>query len=139
MPGSVQRITHGADDLRARLGGGSAAGPLVQRAGVGWSSRSSLRRMYTGEALLAVAEMIRGGTVAFADHYFYMDRVGEAVEQAGPRALLAWCVFGEQNNIGTDLADTVDFRAALARARRTAGFARCSGPALALRMCEPRF
>ena len=60
-------------------------------------------------AMLAMAEMIRGGTVGFADHYFYMDRVAEATEQAGLRGLLAWCVFGEEQNIGTDLPGTVDF------------------------------
>jgi 5-methylthioadenosine/S-adenosylhomocysteine deaminase len=60
-------------------------------------------------AMLAAAEMIRSGTVSFADHYFFMDRVAEAAEQAGLRTLLAWCVFGEDGNIGTDIAGTVDF------------------------------
>ena len=60
-------------------------------------------------AMLAMAEMIRSGTVGFADHYFYMDRVAQATEQAGLRGLLAWCVFGEEQNIGTDLPGTVDF------------------------------
>ena len=71
-------------------------------------SQLSDEDVYWG-AMLAAAEMIRGGTVAFADHYFYMDRVAEAAEQAGLRALLAWCVFGEDGNIGTDLPGTVDF------------------------------
>jgi 5-methylthioadenosine/S-adenosylhomocysteine deaminase len=88
-------------------------------------------------ALLAAAEMIRGGTVAFADHYFYMDRVAEAAEQAGLRALLAWCVFGEEHNIGADLPRTVDFvqrwqGAADGRIRAILG---PHSPY----MCEPRF
>lgn len=88
-------------------------------------------------ALLAAAEMIRSGTVAFADHYFYMDRVAQAAEQAGLRALLAWCVFGEENNIGADLPATVDFvqrwqGAADGRIRTTLG---PHSPY----MCEPRF
>jgi 5-methylthioadenosine/S-adenosylhomocysteine deaminase len=45
-------------------------------------------------ALLAVAEMVRGGTTTFADHYFEMDAVAEAAITAGIRALLAWAVFG---------------------------------------------
>ena len=99
-------------------------------------SQLTAEDVYWG-AMLAVAEMIRGGTVAFADHYFYMDRVGEAVEQAGLRALLAWCVFGEENNIGTDLAGTVDFvqrwqGAADGRIRTVLG---PHSPY----MCEPRF
>lgn len=99
-------------------------------------SQLSDEDVYWG-ALLAVAEMIRGGTVAFADHYFYMDRVAEAVELSGLRALLAWCVFGEENNIGTDLQGTVDFvqrwqGAADGRIRTVLG---PHSPY----MCEPRF
>ncbi len=63
-------------------------------------------------AYLAAAEMIRSGTVAFADHYFWMDRVAEVVEESGMKATLAWCVFGlgaEQEIGGTTLARTVEF------------------------------
>ena len=78
-----------------------------------WVSESALveEDIYWGAAL-AVAEMIRGGTVGFADHYFWMDRVAEVVEQAGLRATLAWCVFGlgaDQEIGGTTLELTVDF------------------------------
>jgi 5-methylthioadenosine/S-adenosylhomocysteine deaminase len=44
-------------------------------------------------AQLAMAEMIRCGTVGFADHYFYMDRVAEAVSASGMRAVLSWCTY----------------------------------------------
>lgn len=63
-------------------------------------------------AYLAAAEMIRSGTVAFADHYFWMDRVAEVVEESGMKALLAWCVFGlgaDQEIGGTTLNRTVEF------------------------------
>jgi len=63
-------------------------------------------------AYLAAAEMIRSGTVAFADHYFWMDRVAEVVEESGMKALLAWCVFGlgaDQEIGGTTLARTAEF------------------------------
>lgn len=63
-------------------------------------------------AYLAAAEMIRSGTVAFADHYFWMDQVAEVVEESGLKATLAWCVFGlgaEQEIGGTTLARTVEF------------------------------
>lgn len=88
-------------------------------------------------AMLAAAEMIRSGTVAFADHYFYMDRVAEAVEQSGLRGLLAWCVFGEEGNIGTDLPGTVDF---VQRWQGAAGdrIHTVLGPHSPY-MCEPRF
>jgi len=38
---------------------------------------------------LAVLEMIRGGTTAFADMYFMMDKVAAVVKRAGMRAVLA--------------------------------------------------
>jgi 5-methylthioadenosine/S-adenosylhomocysteine deaminase len=77
-----------------------------------WVSESALEEedVYWGAAL-AAAEMIRSGTVGFADHYFYMDQVAKAVEEAGLRATLAWCVFGlgEEAEIGTDLEGSIEF------------------------------
>ncbi len=40
-------------------------------------------------ALLAMAEMIRGGITCFNDNYFYMDTLAELVDQVGMRAVLA--------------------------------------------------
>ncbi len=62
-------------------------------------------------AYLAAAEMIRSGTVGFADHYFYMDEVAQVVEEAGLRATLAWCVFGmgAETEIGRGLEESLEF------------------------------
>ena len=78
-----------------------------------WVAESALREddVYWGAAL-AACEMIRGGTVAFADHYFWVDQVARVVEESGLKALLAWCVFGlgaEQEIGGTTLERTVSF------------------------------
>lgn len=77
-----------------------------------WVAESALEEedVYWGAAL-AAAEMIRSGTVGFADHYFCMDRVAEVVEQAGLKATLAWCVFGlgEEAEIGADLERSIEF------------------------------
>jgi len=78
-----------------------------------WVAESALEEedVYWGAAL-AACEMIRGGTVAFGDHYFWMDRVAQVVEAAGMKALLAWCVFGlgaDQEIGGTTLERTVEF------------------------------
>jgi 5-methylthioadenosine/S-adenosylhomocysteine deaminase len=64
-----------------------------------WVAESALEEedVYWGTAL-ACAEMLRGGTVGFADHYFWMDQSARAVEESGMKALLAWCHFG----IGTE-------------------------------------
>jgi 5-methylthioadenosine/S-adenosylhomocysteine deaminase len=60
-----------------------------------WVAESALEEgdVYWGAAL-AIAEMIRSGTVGFGDHYFWMDQVASIVEESGVKALLAWCHFG---------------------------------------------
>jgi len=60
-----------------------------------WVAESALEEedVYWGAAL-ACCEMIRAGVAGFADHYFWMDQVARAVEEAGVKANLAWCQFG---------------------------------------------
>ncbi len=41
-------------------------------------------------SLVGIAEMLRSGTTAFADMYFFMDAVAQAVQESGMRALLAY-------------------------------------------------
>jgi 5-methylthioadenosine/S-adenosylhomocysteine deaminase len=53
-------------------------------------------------ALLACAEMIRGGVTTFADHYFAMDRVAAAVTRSGMRANLGWGYFSSQGAEGRE-------------------------------------
>lgn len=64
-----------------------------------WPLESNLQPddVYWG-MLLGLAEMIQGGVTTVADHYFYMDRAAQAVEQAGTRALLGWAIFGSQGH-----------------------------------------
>ena len=77
-----------------------------------WVAESALTPddVYWGAAL-AACEMIRSGVVAFNDHYFYMDRVAEVVEQAGLKAGLTWCVFGigDDKEVGANLDGTLAF------------------------------
>jgi 5-methylthioadenosine/S-adenosylhomocysteine deaminase len=77
-----------------------------------WVAESALTPddVYWGAAL-AACEMLRSGTVAFNDHYFYMDRVAEVVEQSGMKAALTWCQFGigADKEVGADLAGTLRF------------------------------
>lgn len=65
--------------------------------------------VYWGTALAAV-EMIRAGIAAFADHYFYMDRVAQVVLESGLRGNLAWCAYGgPEGEIGADIAGIARF------------------------------
>ena len=76
-----------------------------------WPAEAGLTAedVYWGAAL-AAAEMIRAGTVGFADHYYYMDRVAEVALASGLRANLAWCAFGtEEHEVGADLAGIARF------------------------------
>ncbi|MBI4772511.1 MAG: amidohydrolase [Chloroflexi bacterium] len=77
-----------------------------------WVAESALTPddVYWGAAL-AACEMIRGGTLAFNDHYFYMDRVAAVVEESGMKAGLTWCVFGigDDKEIGANLDGTLAF------------------------------
>ncbi len=62
-----------------------------------WPLESNLTAedVYWG-MLLGLVEMIEGGVTTVADHYFFMDRAAEAVQQAGTRAALGWAVFGDR-------------------------------------------
>jgi 5-methylthioadenosine/S-adenosylhomocysteine deaminase len=59
-----------------------------------WPLESNLQEddVYWG-MMLGLAEMIRAGVTTVADHYFYMDQAGQAVERVGSRALLGWAIF----------------------------------------------
>ena len=71
-------------------------------------------------AELGAVEMIRSGTTAFADMYFAMDRVADAVDRAGLRARLGHGVV----TVGKDEADArADVEESLAVARELDGAA----------------
>ena len=77
-----------------------------------WVGESALTSddVYWGAAL-AACEMIRSGTIAYNDKYFYMDRVAEVVRTSGMKAALTWTVFGigEAAEIGRGLEGTVEW------------------------------
>jgi 5-methylthioadenosine/S-adenosylhomocysteine deaminase len=73
-----------------------------------WPMESNLTEddVYWG-AQLGIAEMIENGVTCVADHYFYVDRIAQVVEQSGIRANLTWAVFGHEGEAKVD--QTVDF------------------------------
>ena len=46
--------------------------------------------------LLGIAEMIRNGITAVAEHYFFCDEIARAVTDSGLRANIGWAVFGHE-------------------------------------------
>lgn len=54
-------------------------------------------------AMLGIAEMIEAGVTYVADHYFYMDEVARAVQDAGIRANLSWAVFAHEGEEKLDV------------------------------------
>ncbi|MEV8021552.1 amidohydrolase [Streptomyces sp. NPDC086554] len=66
-----------------------------------WPIESNLtERVVALSARLACAEMIRGGVTCFADHYFAMDAVADAVADSGLRANLGAAFFSSQGPDG---------------------------------------
>ncbi len=47
-------------------------------------------------SLMGIAEMVRSGTTAFSDMYFFMDAVAQAVKESGMRALLSYGIIAPQ-------------------------------------------
>jgi len=105
-----------------------------------WVAESALTPddVYWGAAL-AACEMIRGGCVGCNDHYFYMNRVAEVIEQSGMKAMLAWATFG----IGDDkeIGPGADAQIAFSREWQNAAGGRihtCLGPHSPY-VCPPEF
>jgi len=106
-----------------------------------WVAESALEEqdVYWGTAL-ACCEMLRAGIVGFADHYFWMDQVARAVEEAGMKAHLAWCQFGtgaEHEVGGVTLEDTLRFVGDWHTAAE--GRIRCALGPHSPYMCPPEF
>ena len=68
-----------------------------------WPLESNLQEedVYWG-MLLGLVEMVEAGVTCVADHYFFMDRAAEAVQQARTRAALGWATFGSQGIAALD-------------------------------------
>ncbi len=88
MPGFINTHTHAAMSL---FRGYADDMPLMDWLNNKiWPVEAKLRRedIYWG-TLLAIAEMLKGGTTCFADMYFYMDEAARACQESGIRASLA--------------------------------------------------
>lgn len=104
MPGLINTHTHLSMTL--------FKGVLEGLTGMNWLRLAwSIEEHLTPEdikygAMLGCMEMLLSGTTCFADHYFQMDNVAEAVSETGVRGALAEAIldFGDESK-GSDLAD----------------------------------
>jgi len=89
LPGFINAHTHLAMVLFRGMADGTPLRDWLERHI--WPIEAQLRpKDVYWCTMLALAEGIRGGTVAFADMYFHTDEVGRAVEESGARALLSY-------------------------------------------------
>ncbi len=74
-----------------------------------WPAEANLTSddVYWGTKL-AIIEMIKSGTTTFADMYFFMDRVAEAVEETGIRASLSRGMIGLAPDADDKIAESID-------------------------------
>ncbi len=59
--------------------------------------------------MLAIVEMIKGGTTCFADMYFYADEIAKAVDESGIRASICGALLGILPTADSDLEAAVRF------------------------------
>ncbi|NLL58894.1 MAG: amidohydrolase [Firmicutes bacterium] len=93
MPGFVNTHTHAAMTLFRGYADDMPLKDWLEKKI--WPAEARLKRedIYWG-TLLAICEMIRGGTTCFADMYFEMDEVARACQESGIRASLAQGLIG---------------------------------------------
>lgn len=74
-----------------------------------WPAEANLNAddVYWGTKL-AIIEMIKSGTTTFADMYFFMDKVAEAVEETGIRASLSRGMIGLAPDAMEKMRESVD-------------------------------
>lgn len=109
LPGLVNTHTHLAMTLFRGVNDDLRGMEWLERA---WSIESNLtpEDVYWG-SMLGCLEMIRTGTTCFADHYFFMDQVSEAVKRTGIRGVLAQAIFDRwgPENIDTSFEGSLNF------------------------------
>jgi 5-methylthioadenosine/S-adenosylhomocysteine deaminase len=108
MPGFVNAHTHAAMTLFRSYADDMALMDWLQTKI--WPAEANLtgEDVYWG-TMLAVAEMIKGGTTAFADMYFFMDEVARAVDDSGIRAALSRGMAGVAPTAQQALAESEAF------------------------------
>ena len=108
LPGFVNAHTHSAMSLLRGIGEEAPLMEWLEKKIWPVEARLKAEHVYWG-TLLALLEMIRGGTTAFCDMYFEMDSVAEATLEMGARCALSRGLVGDDRKKfeeGLRLAET---------------------------------
>jgi 5-methylthioadenosine/S-adenosylhomocysteine deaminase len=107
MPGLVNAHQHSPMSLLRGFSDDLKLMDWLERKMLPAEAKMDLDDIYWG-AKLAMAEMIRSGTTAFADMYVGMDSIAEAVKETGMRASLSRGLVYLQDDGGKRMREAVD-------------------------------
>lgn len=107
VPGMVNTHTHAAMTLLRSYADDMVLMDWLQNKI--WPAEAGLNNddIYWG-TMLSIVEMLKSGTTCFADMYFAMDRVAQAVEETGIRASLSRGLIGVTPDADEKLQENVD-------------------------------
>lgn len=134
IPGLVNCHGHGAMTLFRGFADDLALQPWLEERIWPLEAKLTATSVYWG-SMLAIAEMIRGGTTTFADMYFYEEETARAVLETGIRGVLSRGIVG-----GTGLKQALSESRSLVKDWQGAGEGRLTiqlGPH-ALYTCNPQ-
>src|SRR5690606_1551520 len=104
MPGLVNTHTHAAMVLFRSLGEDYPLYTWLQEKIWPLEANLTAEDVYYGTRL-AINEMLCSGTTTFADQYFFMDEVAEAVDESGIRAVLSRGILGSDEEVEAKLGE----------------------------------
>ncbi|HHW11947.1 MAG TPA: amidohydrolase [Firmicutes bacterium] len=107
LPGLVNTHTHAAMVLFRSLGDDYPLYTWLQEKIWPLEANLTAEDVYYGTRL-AINEMLCSGTTTFADQYFFMDEVAEAVAESGIRAVLSRGLLGSDAEVETKLEEAIE-------------------------------
>jgi 5-methylthioadenosine/S-adenosylhomocysteine deaminase len=108
LPGLVNTHTHAAMTLLRGYADDMALEPWLQTKIWPFEAHLSGDDVYWG-TLLAICEMLRGGTTCFADMYFFYERGAQAIIQSGVRACPGGVLLGFLPESQSRIANAIAF------------------------------
>lgn len=107
MPGLINAHQHSPMSLLRGFSDDLKLMDWLDRKMLPAEARMTPEDIYWG-AKLAIAEMIKSGTTAFADMYIHMNEIAEAVQESGIRASLTRGVIGLEDDGGRRIREAID-------------------------------